>query len=213
MVCECVIRYAFGDTEADLDGMAAMALRFIAPQIDRDRMKYEAKCEKNRENGAAGGKVRRNDVQTDAGDCTQSEANATERLQTVANAGDCNRTGSDNDNETENVNENKNVNKNESESESACDNGQNAAHTRAQPHPLTPEEEIFKKFQSWLTLYAPTVLLFQEPLDAAGFDWLLKRYGAARLKQCAADIHNKDAYQKNRNALNTFKLWIRNVKL
>lgn len=57
------------------------------------------------------------------------------------------------------------------------------------------------------------MLLFQEPLDAVGFDWLFKKFGAARLKQCAADIHNKEAYLKNRNALNTFKLWIRNVKI
>ena len=57
------------------------------------------------------------------------------------------------------------------------------------------------------------MLLFQEPLNADEFDWLFKKYGAARLKQCAADIHNKEAYLKNRNALNTFKLWIRNVKL
>lgn len=214
-VCECVIRYAFGDAEEDVDGMTAMALRFIAPQIDRDRVKYEAKCEKNRENGAAGGRMRQSAEPANAVECRRSEANATERQQTAANGSVINRTGSDNDNETENADETVNDNKKENAnaSESACDNGQNSPHTPAQPHMPAPEEELFKKFQSWLSVYAPTVLLFQEPLDAWGFDWLFKKYGAARMKQCAADIHNKEAYLKNRNALNTFKLWIRNVKI
>ena len=199
-VCECVIRYAFGNIDADADaapdGMAAMALRFIAPQIDRDRVKYEATCKARQEAGRLGGAPKGNTNAAKQAEPTENNLNQAKQP--------------DNDNETENVNDNEN--KNENVSESVCENGQNASHTRAQPHVLTPEEEIFKKFQSWLTVCAPTVLLFQEPLDAAGFDWLFKKYGGARLKQCAADIHNKEAYLKNRNALNTFKLWIRNVK-
>jgi len=202
-VCECVIRYAFGNIDADADaapdGMAAMALRFIAPQIDRDRVKYEATCKARQEAGRLGGAPKGN---TNAA----KQAEPTENNQNQAKQ-------PDNDNETDNVNDNNNENKNENVSESACENGQNASHTHAQPQVLTPEEELFNKFQSWLTVCAPTVLLFQEPLNAAEFDWLFKKFGAVRLKQCAADIHNKEAYLKNRNALNTFKLWIRNVKM
>lgn len=193
-VCECVIRYAFGNIDADAapDGMAAMALRFIAPQIDRDRVKYEATCKARQEAGRLGGAPKGN---TNA----SKQAEPTENNQNQAKQPD-----NDNDNETDNVNVN--VNENEDVSESVCENVQNSAHTPSQPHVPTQEEELFKKFQSWLTVYAPTVPLFQEPLDAAGFDWLYKKYGGARLKQCAADIHNKEAYLKNRNALNTFKL-------
>lgn len=196
-VCESVIRYAFGEAEACPDGMAAMALRFIAPQIDRDRAKYEATCKVRQEAGRLGGAPKGN---TNAAKQTQPAEN---------NQNQAKQPDNDNVNETENVNDNKN----ENVSESVCDNGQSDAHAHTQPHIPTQEEEIFKKFQSWLTVYAPTVMLFQEPLDAAGFDWLYKKYGGARLKQCAADIHNKEAYLKNRNALNTFKLWIRNVKI
>ncbi len=202
-VCECVIRYAFGNIDADADAdaetgnLASMALRFIAPQIDRDRAKYEATCKVRQEAGRLGGAPKGN---TNAAKQTQPAEN---------NQNQAKQPDNDNVNETENVNDNKN----ENVSESVCDNGQSDAHAHPQTHVLTPEEEIFKKFQSWLTVYAPTVMLFQEPLDAAGFDWLYKKYGGARLKQCAADIHNKEAYLKNRNALNTFKLWIRNVKI
>jgi|GEM_PF-4671643 len=202
-VCECVIRYAFGNIDADADAetgnMASMALRFIAPQIDRDRAKYEATCKVRQEAGRLGGAPKGN---TNAAKQTQPAEN---------NQNQAKQPDNDNVNETENVNDNNN--ENVSESESVCDNGQSDAHAHTQPHIPAPEEEIFKKFQSWLTVYAPTVMLFQEPLDAAGFDWLYKKYGGARLKQCAADIHNKEAYLKNRNALNTFKLWIRNVKM
>ncbi|MCI9245607.1 MAG: hypothetical protein HFJ30_00395 [Clostridia bacterium] len=42
-----------------LDGMLKMAFSFIKTQLDRDREKYEAKCEKNKENGARGGRPRK----------------------------------------------------------------------------------------------------------------------------------------------------------
>lgn len=51
-VCEGIVRYAFGETEAGLGNMAQMAMRFITPQIDRDREKYEMKCEQNRANAS-----------------------------------------------------------------------------------------------------------------------------------------------------------------
>lgn len=69
-VCEGIVRYAFGETEAGLGNMAQMAMRFIMPQIDRDREKYEMKCEQNRAN-ASGRK--------------QSQANANERKRSQAN--------------------------------------------------------------------------------------------------------------------------------
>lgn len=189
-VCESIIGYAFGETVTGLGSMATMAMRFITPQIDRDREKYEMKCEKNRENGALGGRSRQNGGQ----------ANATERYQSQANATECKRTGGDNENE----NENDNVNDNENECE--CE-------TRTPAQALSPEEDLFNKFQAWLRVYAPTVVYFTEPLQCDEFIWLHRKYGAEKLKQCAAEMHNKEAYLKNRKALTVFKSWIKNVKL
>ena len=70
-VCEGIVRYAFGETEAGLGNMAQMALRFITPQIDRDRERYEAKCEQNRTNAS-----NRKRSLTNANGRNQSQANA-----------------------------------------------------------------------------------------------------------------------------------------
>lgn len=42
-----------------LDGMLKMAFSFIKTQLDRDREKYKAKCEKNRENAKRGGRPKK----------------------------------------------------------------------------------------------------------------------------------------------------------
>lgn len=204
-VCESIIRYAFGETVDGLGNMTAMAMRFIAPQIDRDREKYEAKCERNRENGALGGRPRPDSSKPNGCDENRTDSDGN-RMQ--ANAAERWRTGSDNENVNENKNEKVNEKACESESEVAC----TPAHA---PTPaFTPEEkDFFSKYQSWLTVNAPTVMLFQEPLRIDQFLWLHRTYGAQRLKQCSADIHNKEAYLRNRNAFNTFKLWIKTVKL
>lgn len=42
-----------------LEGMIKMAFSFIKAQLDRDREKYQAKCEKNRENAKKGGRPKK----------------------------------------------------------------------------------------------------------------------------------------------------------
>lgn len=44
---------------SELEGTVKMAFSFIKTQLDRDRQKYQAKCEKNRENGAKGGRPKK----------------------------------------------------------------------------------------------------------------------------------------------------------
>lgn len=75
----------------------------------------------------------------------------------------------------------------------------------------THEEEIFDKFLKWAEALAPLSLRFAEPLQLDGFVWLYSKYGGKRMKQCAADMHSKEAYKRNRNALNTWKKWIERV--
>lgn len=238
-VCENIIRYACGETVASMSEMAAMAMRFITPQIDRDRVKYEARCKKNRANGSLGGRPSPAAAAKPNGYSEiRTQPNASTEIRTVTDVSAEYRTGCDNVNETVNVNENKNENENENvcanvhadenvnknenqnQNENACecanvnDNADNSAPAPAHAPAHTDEEkEIFSKFQSWLTVYAPTVLLFKEPLRIEQFLWLYRTYGADRLKQCSADVHNKEAYLRNRNAFNTFKLWIKSVKI
>lgn len=99
----------------------------------------------------------------------------------------------------DNVYDNDNVNVNDNESE------RKRAHARAH------EEEIFNHFITWAKVYAADSLRFTEPLTLEGFVWLCSKYGAEKMKQCASDLHNKGAYKTNKNALNCWKRWIKNL--
>lgn len=63
------LQYSMTGIEPELHGNERFIFPTIQSQIDRDREKYDRKCEKNRENGTRGG-----------------QANATERKQPEANA-------------------------------------------------------------------------------------------------------------------------------
>lgn len=90
------------------------------------------------------------------------------------------------------------------EKESECEE----AHTPAPAHEENPNLELFKKFCAWCEVYAPTVLWFKEPLTLEQFIWLRQRYSADKIKQCATELHNKEAYAKGRSAIYTWKSWI-----
>lgn len=94
-----------------------------------------------------------------------------------------------------------------SPTQSVCENN---AHTQA--HAFTAEDS-FKSFLRWSEKEAPLSLAFKEPLSLDNFIWLHQHYGMLRIKECAHDIHNKEAYKTNRNAMNVWKKWIENVRL
>lgn len=80
--------------------------------------------------------------------------------------------------------------------ERVCD-----AHTPT--HAQEIEETLFSKYCRWCAVYAPLALQYKEPLNEAQFDQLNSKYGAAKMKQCAIDMHNKEACVTNRNAYYT----------
>lgn len=88
-----------------------------------------------------------------------------------------------------------------SKEKSVCEN----AHTR------TREEILFEDFIKWASQYARLSLAFTEPLTVGNYMWLHTTYGVEKIKECASDLHAKEAYKTNRNAMNAFKRWI--VKL
>ena len=55
-----IIKYEKIREIPQLNGIVKMAFSFIKTQLDRDREKYEARCEKNRENAKKGGRPRKN---------------------------------------------------------------------------------------------------------------------------------------------------------
>lgn len=54
-----IIKYEKTGEIPDLDGMLKMAFSFIKTQLDRDREKYNKKCEKNKENAKKGGRPKK----------------------------------------------------------------------------------------------------------------------------------------------------------
>lgn len=54
-----IIKYEKTQEIPELDGMLKIAFSFIKSQLDRDREKYNSRCEKNRENGAKGGRPKK----------------------------------------------------------------------------------------------------------------------------------------------------------
>lgn len=101
-----IMKYEKTKEEPNLDGMLKMAFSFIKTQLDRDREKYEEKCEKNRQNGFRGGRPKKNQMEN-------KKPNGFEENQTKPKK-------ADNDNEDENDNENDKDN--EKEIDSSKDN-------------------------------------------------------------------------------------------
>ena len=83
------------------------------------------------------------------------------------------------------------------------------AHTHASAEVL--EENLFVKFLSWCEAFAPLSLQFKEPLTESQFTNLHARYGAQKLKDCALDLHNKEACYSMRNAAITWDRWLKQI--
>ena len=84
-------------------------------------------------------------------------------------------------------------------------------HTRTQEE--LELERQYELFGPWCEKHAPLALSFADPLTFEQFAWLYKTYGANRMKQCAADLHDKEAYKTHRNAMNCWKSWIKRINL
>lgn len=57
-----IMKYEKTQEEPKLDGILKMAFSFIKTQLDRDREKYKERCEKNKQNGAKGGRPKKNQM-------------------------------------------------------------------------------------------------------------------------------------------------------
>lgn len=86
------------------------------------------------------------------------------------------------------------------------------AHTPTPAQEINPDLELFKKFTAWCEVYAPTVLWFKEPLTLDQFIWIRQRFSAEKIKQCATELHNKEAYAKGRSAIYTWKTWLEKMR-
>lgn len=193
-VYEAVLAYGFDGEIIEMSDLSKMAFNFIKLSIDAMQTAYNEKRERNRQNVTK----RWN---KDAEVC-ESVPNDTNAYDTIPNDADvCESVP--NDTYTNQIKSNTNQIKS-----NQCVSEKNA-------HAPTPsrEEEKFKQFNEWCKVHAPLSLAFTEPLTLEHFVWLYRKYGGERMKNCASDLHNKEAYKTNRNAMNVWKRWIEKVQL
>ena len=183
-----ILKYALrGETTEKQGAMTKVIMAMAKPVIDTNNKRYENGC-KGGEYGKLGGRPKSAENPKETPKKPQENPKKTPN----GNLG-----------VSVNVNDNDNVNVNDNES--VCDK----SHNNAPTHTLT--HEGFEKFIDFCRAKAPLSLAFEEQLSVDMFDWLVAKYGLYKVQCCASDLHNKEAYKKNRNANNTYKRWIKNI--
>ena len=193
-VYEAILAYAFEGEIIEMSDLSKMAFNFIKLSIDAMQDAYKKKCEKNRQNI-----TRRWNENTEVCETIPNDTKAYDSIPNDTEV--CETIPNDTLYNTNQINSNQ-INSNQ------CVSEKNA-------HAPTPsrEEDKFKQFTEWCKVNAPLSLAFTEPLKCEHFVWLYRKYGAERMKNCASDLHNKEAYKGNRNAMNVWKRWIEKVQL
>ena len=177
-----VLTYALRGVETAKQGaMTKLIMAMVRPVIDANNKRYENGCKGGRPKVE---KPNQNQNETK----TKPNQNQNETTSQV-------RLG---------VNDNVNVNVNDNEC--VCDKSHNNAHTPTHAH-----EKSFKAFLVWCEAVAPLALDFKEPLTVEQFAWLYDTYGGTKIKQCAADLHNKEANRSNRRAIAAWKKFITKI--
>lgn len=193
-VYEAILAYAFEGEIIEMSDLSRMAFNFIKLSIDAMQDAYKKKCEKNRQNI-----TRRWNENAEVCEDIPNDTKAYDSIPNDAEV--CETIPNDTLYKSNQINSNQ-INSNQ------CVSEKNA-------HAPTPsrEEEKFKQFSEWCKVHAPLSLAFTEPLTLEHFKWLYNKYGGERMKNCASDLHNKEAYKTNRNAMNVWKRWIEKVQL
>lgn len=206
-VYEAILAYAFEGIVIEMSDLSKMAFNFIKISIDAMQDAYKEKCERNRQKATkrwSGDTEVCQDIPNDAERCQDMPSDA-EVCQSMPMDSLAQKTMPSDAIYKYNTIQNNTIQIN-TKQESVCEKN---AHT----HTLTREEEAFRVFVEWCEQYAPLSLAFKEPLKFDGFVWLAKKYGVVKMRYCASDLHNKEAYKSNRNALNVWKKWIEKVQL
>jgi hypothetical protein len=110
-VYDAIMAYSLENEERSLSPMASLAMRFIKPQLERNRDKYEEICERNRVNGSKGGRPKKN-PENPVGYCGKTQKpsgffeNPEKPRETQAKTQKPKKADNDNDNDNDNDSDN-----------------------------------------------------------------------------------------------------------
>ena len=228
-VYKAIMEYSLNGTTPDTEDMSLCAQLLIMafmPNLEANNRRYA--------NGVKGGRGHKADttsndqeVPTTSNDQEQPTTEAAPNQAESKAKPNVNQTESKagaNENENDNDNENENDDDNENDKGNADDDvdakrgaearvaSQAEVATSATPPTPTREEIVLRNFEKWLSQYAPTLLQFPEPMTASQLAELRAKYNDLRIKDCAAQMHNKSAFQSNRSVFLTMHKWIKSMK-
>lgn len=207
--------YASGEELPPMDGVTGMCFEFIRASVDAYTVKYEARCQKNRENGKRGGRPPKkanesddNRLQAEKSDSGADEATESEKTERFSE----DATESE---KTERVKNNRDSDS-DSDSDSELDLSSNiATHTRRDKpeggvgETNGPRMQEAVRLIAWVEAYHPSVQRMPEPLDAAQIAGLLRKYDSSDLRRLIAELDNKRKPDTNRSAYTTLTGFIR----
>lgn len=223
-----IFKHARGEEIPQLDGVTSMCFEFIRASIDSYANKYNAKCQKNRDNGKKGGRPKK----ADGININQTDSEITERFTENPNGNNetewkeeipvgseitegflGNQTESDKtgrftknpngSDETERV-EKKHDSDSDSDSDSDIDNSTHTVkdNTEGGSGETNPPRDVWDML-GWVEVNYPDIQKMVEPFDATQMLWMLAKYEADDIKRIIGDMDNKGA-SKNKSAYSTF---------
>ena len=203
-VYKAIMEYSLNGSTPKTEEMSLCAQLLIMafmPNLEANNRRYL--------NGTRGGEARKANP-------TPKENHPESQTKAKPKQEESKRKANENDNVNDNVNENDDVNDND---KGDVDGGAEArvaspseVDTSAAPPTLTLEEKVLINFEKWASQYTPTLLQFAEPMTASQLAELRAKYTDLKIKDCAAQMHNKSAYMSNRSAFLTMRKWIQSMK-
>ena len=213
-VYKAIMEYSLNGTIPDTEDMSLCARLLIMafmPNLEANNRRYA--------NGVKGGRGHKSDttsndqeVPTTEAAPNQAESKAKPSVNQTESKAGANENENENDDDNENDKGNADDDVDAKRGAEARVASQAEVATSATPPTPTLEEKVLISFEKWASRYAPTLLQFPEPMTASQLAELRAKYNDLRIKECAAQMHNKSAFQSNRSVFLTMRKWIKSMK-
>lgn len=223
-----IFAYTSDEDLPAMDGVTTMCFEFIKASIDFYAVRYDAQCQKNRENGRKGGRPKKaagnNENQPDNDETGQFEENPlesekterfleqptatdeTERINEKPDGNDGTDRFTEQPTESEKTERSKKNHYTDSDSDNSTHTVKDkmeggTGETIARDRKINPD--IVHNLIAWISANVPTVAAMAEPLTEQNIVWMLRKYSVEDIQRIIQAMHNKRAFE-NISAYATF---------